>query len=91
MKLYLYKKKIDEKDIIGIFDLDRATEEEATGKFLKKKEEEKAVDALNPLQLPVSFILYRQGKEKRVSFSRMRTGSLHLKILRRENSEETEA
>ena len=91
MKLYLYKKKIDEKNIIGIFDLDRATEEKATRVFMKKKEEEKKVDEMNPLQLPLSLIVYRQKQENRISFSRLRTGSIHLKILRRENSEETEA
>lgn len=64
-------------DVIGIFDADSATVSAVTKKFLSGEEEKKHVRFAS-MELPKSFVLYRDrrtGKVK-ICFSQLSTASL---------------
>ena len=68
-------RNIREKDIIGIFDVDTATVEATTKKYLSDAEKEGLVSFATD-ELPKSFVLYRDGKNFKICFSQLSAASL---------------
>ena len=66
---------INEKDIIGIFDLDSTTVSKHTRNFLYLKEKKKEVINVS-YDLPKSFILCGNRKESKVYISQISSGTL---------------
>lgn len=81
-RMYLHvgnNKNIRIKDIIGIFDTDNATVSNITRKYLSEAEKNKLVETVD-LEIPKSFIVYRQDGGIRVCLSPLSSGSLHGRI-----------
>ena len=79
--MYLHignQKNIRQKDIIGIFDMDRTTISKITRKYLSEAEKNHLVSAANQEEIPKSFVLYKDTKTKqfRICFSQLSTASL---------------
>ena len=68
-------KNIRLRDIIGIFDMDNATLSSVTRKYLSKKQKENAVEAAI-IEIPKSFVLYKENGEYRICFSQLSTSAL---------------
>ena len=68
---------IREKDIIGIFDLDRTTTSQITRKYLSEAQKKALVFSAND-EIPKSFILYKDPETGicRVYFSQLSTAAL---------------
>ncbi len=68
---------VNEKDVVGIFDLDTSTVSKHTRDFLSKEEKEKRVINVS-FELPKSFILCsNKKKNKRVYISQISTSTLN--------------
>ena len=68
---------VNEKDVIGIFDLDTSTVSKHTRDFLNKAEKEKRVFNVS-FELPKSFILCcNKEKEQKVYISQISTATLN--------------
>lgn len=68
---------VNEKEVIGIFDLDTSTVSKHTRDFLSKEEKEKRVINVS-FELPKSFILCsNKKKNKRVYISQISTSTLN--------------
>ena len=68
---------VNEKDVIGIFDLDTSTVSKHTRDFLNKAEKEKRVFNVS-FELPKSFILCsNKEKEQKVYISQISTSTLN--------------
>ena len=68
---------VNEKDVIGIFDLDTSTVSKHTRDFLSKAEKEKMVINVS-FELPKSFILCsNKKKNKKVYISQISTSTLN--------------
>ncbi len=68
---------VNEKEVIGIFDLDTSTVSKHTRDFLSKQEKEKRVINVS-FELPKSFILCsNKKKNKRVYISQISTSTLN--------------
>ena len=65
---------IRKSEIIGIFDLDTATQSKITKKFINKHQKENKID-YDDTDLPRSFIL----TEKRIRLSRISTSGLKIR------------
>ena len=68
---------IRERDIIGIFDIDRTTTSQITRKYLSEAQRKNLVQAASD-EIPKSFILYRDPKTGacQVYFSQLSTAAL---------------
>lgn len=76
--MYLHvggNKNIRKKDIIGIFDLDRTTTSSVTRKYLSAADKRGLV-GIAAEEIPKSFVLYRDGRERRIIFSQLSTSAL---------------
>ncbi len=78
--IYLHignNRNIRTKDVIGIFDADSATVSNITKKFLSTAEAEKKVKFAS-LEVPKSFVLYKDRKTKtvKICFSQLSSASL---------------
>lgn len=68
---------VNEKEVIGIFDLDTSTVSKHTRDFLSRQEKEKRVINVS-FELPKSFILCsNKKKNKRVYISQISTSTLN--------------
>ncbi len=68
---------VNEKEVVGIFDLDTSTVSKHTRDFLSKQEKEKRVINVS-FELPKSFILCsNKKKDKRVYISQISTSTLN--------------
>ena len=66
---------LEDRRIIGIFDLDKTTESKITRTFLNKAEEEGVV--LTAVEdIPKSFILYKENGKYMICFSQISTSAL---------------
>ena len=79
--MYLHignQKNIRQKDIIGIFDMDRTTTSKITRKYLSEAEKNHLVSAANEEEIPKSFVLYRDPKDgqNKICFSQLSTAAL---------------
>ncbi len=79
--MYLHignQKNIRQKDIIGIFDMDRTTTSRITRKYLSEAEKNHLVSAANEEEIPKSFVLYRDPKDgqNKICFSQLSTTAL---------------
>lgn len=72
---------VNEKDIIGIFDLESTTISKKTRDFLEKAEKKKQVTTVS-YELPKSFIVCDENKTQRIYISQISSGTL----LKRTNS-----
>ncbi len=72
-------KTVNEKKIIGIFDLDTASISSVTRNFLKEKEKEKKVSYPDS-DLPRSFLVLEEGGETTVTLSRISTVGLKTRL-----------
>ena len=83
--MYLHagnNKNIREKDILGIFDMDRCTVSSVTRKFLSDAERASLVVTAKD-EIPKSFILYKENGKYMICFSQISTSAL---LGRTENS-----
>ncbi len=68
---------VNEKDVVGIFDLDTSTVSKHTRNFLNKAEKEKRVYNVS-FELPKSFVLCcNKEKEQKVYISQISTTTLN--------------
>ena len=79
--MYLHignQKNIRQKDIIGIFDMDRTTISKITRKYLSEAEKQHLISAANEEEIPKSFVLYRDRKDGqyKICFSQLSTSAL---------------
>lgn len=79
--MYLHvgnQKNIRQKDIVGIFDMDRTTISKITRKYLSEAEKNRLVSAANEEEIPKSFVLYRDRKDNqyKICFSQLSTAAL---------------
>ena len=72
---------VNEKDIIGIFDLESTTISKKTRDFLEKAEKKKQVTTVS-YELPKSFIVCDDNKTQKIYISQISSGTL----LKRTNS-----
>ena len=72
---------VNEKDIIGIFDLESTTISKRTRDFLNKAEKKKQVTTVS-YELPKSFIVCEENKETKIYISQISSSTL----LKRTNS-----
>ena len=72
---------VNEKDIIGIFDLESTTISKRTREFLNKAEKKKQVTTVS-YELPKSFILCQENNETKIYISQISSSTL----LKRTNS-----
>ena len=72
---------VNEKDIIGIFDLESTTISKRTRDFLNKAEKKKQVTTVS-YELPKSFILCKENNETKIYISQISSSTL----LKRTNS-----
>ena len=68
-------KNIREKNIIGIFDIDKSTVSPITRKFLSDAQKRGAVISAKD-EIPKSFVLYTENGESRVCFSQISPSAL---------------
>lgn len=78
--MYLHignQKNIRERDIVGIFDMDRTTTSWITRRYLSEAQRRELVSAAGD-EIPKSFVLYRDRKtgQYRVYFSQLSTSAL---------------
>ncbi len=68
---------IRERDIIGIFDVDRTTTSRITKKYLSDAQRRAMVNAASD-EIPKSFVLYRDARtgEHKIYFSQLSTAAL---------------
>ena len=69
-------KNIRVRDVIGIFDMDNATLSAVTRKYLSGKQKEGLVETA-VMEIPKSFVLYRQGDEYKICFSQLSSSVLY--------------
>ena len=72
-------KNIRLRDIVGIFDMDNATLSSVTRKYLSKKQKENLVESAI-LEIPKSFILYKEKGEYHICFSQLSTSALRTRV-----------
>ena len=68
-------KNIRIRDVIGIFDMDNATLSSITRKYLSAKQNQNLVEAA-VMEIPKSFVLYREGEEYKICFSQLSSAAL---------------
>lgn len=68
-------KNIRISDIVGVFDMDNATLSSVTRKYLSRKQRENAVESAI-IEIPKSFVLYKENGEYRICFSQLSTSAL---------------
>ena len=76
--MYLHagnNKNIREKDILGIFDMDRCTVSSITRKFLSDAERASLIVSAKD-EIPKSFILYKENGKYMICFSQISTQAL---------------
>ena len=76
--MYLHagnNKNIREKDILGIFDMDRCTVSSITRKFLSDAERASLVVSAKD-EIPKSFILYKENGKYMICFSQISSTAL---------------
>ena len=78
--MYLHvgnQKNIRQKDIIGIFDMDRITISRITRKYLSDAQKKDLVISAKD-EIPKSFVLYRDPKDgkNKICFSQLSTAAL---------------
>lgn len=66
---------INQKDILGIFDMDTATVSKHTRDLLKEAEKKGEVITVT-YELPKSFIICTENKERRIYLSQLSTATL---------------
>ncbi len=71
-------KSIRKNKIIGIFDLDNATVSVITKNYINKMQKDGLLE-YDDEDLPRSFIVYEDGKTKKVALSRISTSGLRLR------------
>ena len=64
------QKTIRSRDVVGIFDTDNTTVSTVTRKYLTAKEREGLLESAGE-DIPKSFVLYRDGEQCRICFSRL--------------------
>jgi len=67
---------IDERGIVGIFDLDNTTQSHITRKYLAMAEKRGEVVNAAEEELPKSFILYNDARQNTVYLSQMAAATL---------------
>lgn len=72
-------KNIRLKNVVGIFDMDNATLSSVTRKYLSKKQREGLVESAI-LEIPKSFVLYREKDEYKICFSQLSSSALRGRI-----------
>ncbi len=72
-------KNIRLKNVIGIFDMDNATLSSITRKYLSQKQREGLVESAI-LEIPKSFVLYREKDEYKICFSQLSSSALRGRI-----------
>ena len=76
--MYLHvgnNKNIREKDIIGIFDMDKCTVSSITKKFLTNAQRNDLVVSAKD-EIPKSFVLYKENGKYMICFSQISTSAL---------------
>ena len=69
---------IKKESIIGIFDLDTATVSTVTKRFINKFQKNNKIK-YGDTDLPRAFILYEDGKEEKISLSRISSFGLKMR------------
>ncbi len=80
--MYLHignKKSVELDNIVGIFDLDTATVTKSSKAFINKMEKEGLVE-YDDTDLPRSFILCGDSKNKKIRLSRISTQGLKARL-----------
>ena len=72
-------KNIRLKHVIGIFDMDNATLSSIIRKYLSQKQREGLVESAI-LEIPKSFVLYREKDEYKICFSQLSSSALRGRI-----------
>ena len=72
-------KNIRLKNVVGIFDMDNATLSSITRKYLSQKQREGLVESAI-LEIPKSFVLYREKDEYKICFSQLSSSALRGRI-----------
>ena len=76
--MYLHvgnNKNIRLRNVVGIFDMDNATISSVTRKYLTAKQRKELVESA-VMEIPKSFILYRDEDEYKICFSQLSTSAL---------------
>ena len=68
-----------DKEIIGIFDMDNATLSSVSRRYLSGMQKEDAVESAI-VEIPKSFILYKENGKYRICFSQLSTSALKGRI-----------
>ena len=66
-------------DIIGIFDMDKATVSKRSREYINAKEKQKKVILLDD-DLPQSFIITAKGKKEKVYLSQITSKTLYMRL-----------
>lgn len=77
-------KNIRERRVIGIFDMDTATESAITRKFLGEKQKQLLVE-IAAVEIPKSFILFEENGLSKVCISPLSSSALRGRINDEEN------
>ena len=72
-------KNIRERDVIGIFDMDTATESATTRKFLGEKQKQLLVE-IAAVEIPKSFVLFEENGLTKVCISPLSSSALRGRI-----------
>lgn len=75
---------VNEKEVIGIFDLDNTTVQKATREFLNKSEAENEVFNI-ATDIPRSFIVCKKGENKKLYLSQLSPTTLTKRAYYAEN------
>lgn len=68
-------KNIRLRNVVGIFDMDNATVSSVTRKYLSAKQKKNLVESA-VMEIPKSFVLYREENEYKICFSQLSTAAL---------------
>lgn len=66
---------LDERNIVGVFDLDKTTVSKKGRQYLSNKEKRGKIVSVTD-KIPKSYVLCMEGKEEKIYISQMSTGTL---------------
>ena len=67
---------VSTRDIVGVFDLDKASTSAQTKRFLGAAQRQGRIVDVSPGELPTSFVVCERGGETRVYLSQISAGTL---------------
>ena len=66
---------LDERNIVGVFDLDNTTVSKKVRQYLSNKEKKGKIISVTD-KIPKSYVLYVEGKDEKLYISQMSTSTL---------------